>query len=641
MNLTHLTARRGPVNVDTHIAPVTYITGPNGSGKSTILDLIRLGISGPDRVRIGSPWSAALTFSDGLRIDRSVSYDTSEGGDVGDLRHDLLVYDAGIEQAHGKIRVGQTLIDSQIGGAWTWSAGELFAATPPERRKLISKLLGPSLTAADALVELARREAGQAGAPSHVQARLEDAVRAVKTAARVNPDSGAEVLRVWLDGVRAAKTQAQADAASYAQVLLTVEQRLKDANAPEGSVGHAQDAVDAARATLASWRERTAAAEATRAHIETMQRQIAAIRKDVDGLRAQRQTHEVSAPKLDALLIERQRALAGLKIQLETDTQRANACIQAWQEARDKEREAQAAHVLADHLRVVLDDARGTSLHPSHEYLRSLLDRSPESFDAPAAKASAEAAKRNVSRSATAVQTSEREVSDLEHQLGIVRTRLATVIDRLEAREQELTDAEAQLAAIEPPPVDEMVQAQIAAATSDLAAAEIRLRQLQTYEVLTEDRDRAAARSSQASAARTALHQFERHVEQAVSDLYTAMVGPLIGPASAITTAVLGASVVVDPTHDWWVGLGQQPIEHLSESTTAIVGVALHAAVVQLAKRSRWRSVLLDGAEVIQDDRRLALLRALGDAELNNVVMASVDDGIRPHTAATIVLGDL
>ena len=102
----------------------------------------------------------------------------------------------------------------------------------------------------------------------------------------------------------------------------------------------------------------------------------------------------------------------------------------------------------------------------------------------------------------------------------------------------------------------------------------------------------------------------------------------------------IGRVAHLDPTQDWWIGLGQLPIEHLSESTTAIVGVALHAAVVGLARRSRWRAVLLDGGEVIQDDRRLALLRALAETKLHNVVMASVDDGIRPHDAVTIVMGE-
>lgn len=644
MRLMSINGERGRVAVNLKLGRVTYVTGPNGSGKTTLLDLIRFGLEGPARTSQPSPVSVALRFGD---EHRDACYLVREA--VPGQPQQVEAAAPGIGRTQ-KVREAEQVIAQAVGTAWTWNASALlFGATAPERRKALGTILGPSIGRAVVLEALRAAEVGY----SDLSPRLAQRVNAAAVRIRSMPeDSGPEAAGVWLDALRTAKTAAQNEAEAARKTVETVEGRVAAAGAIEGSVDlwtvRAQEASDevaklrrvqaeethlvALRTERERERDRTAAALATekkREAIAEQQRRIIAARQALATL-----ADGLDAPHAALLLAD---------VAAQTTSQAAAEAHARYDAAVAVDRRRAAANELREDIELVLGPADASLFEDSREAaerLRRLLE--PAEGD-PVAAAKAEAA--GAATQARAAEAAARRALTAHDDWTRKASEAKAVVDRLEA---ELAQVEAQHARTLPqleaaattaqkalddtplPVPSEHLASAIDAARVHEDAVKETLRRVTAYSVLVADRDRAIVHAQALAADRQDLHQVEKKAEKAIGELYRAAVEPLVGPASQITRAVLGGDVEIDPGAGWWIGVGGEPVEHLSESARAVLGIALHVAVVQ-QQASGWKAVLLDGAEALEDSRRIALLRALAAAPVDTVIVCAVDDGIYPE----------
>lgn len=633
MRLERLEGMRGRVRAALDLAPTTYVVGPNESGKSTTLDLVAFGVNGPGRDRIPSDTSVVLTF-DAAKIARA--YRPSQNGDD-KTEHLVSVYEGGRPVAD-RVRTAEREIARLVGHTWTWSADGLFASTAIERRKLITQLIGPALTVQRVAEALGEVGMAHSQLPSSIRTRMRSTYDAVK---RKPPEAGIEFASEWLAGLREAKNACQREAQQLVATLATVRQRLEAAKVPEGSAVEIRGRLDVANDKLVELRARRQAAETSvRLRAELERRHVKAsntlalppveLDRELVELRDRLPELEAALTAAASTAAEGRQAEAQARAEFEAAVSQLSAAAStagaAWTlrgiltQARDRLRYHEDG--LADELTMLIEDAGSTA----PKRVQAIAD---------AARAKHGAAARRAAEAVEAARLAESTVVR-------ARVRMKHLDDlhrmQLDNRERDTTRAQVELEEVRreietlPEAIGmDTLDVQIAAAQSEVTALHLLIEGLQTYTALAADAERTALLSAEASEDRSALHRIEQTTEAALAKLYADAVAPLVEPASRITQAVLGEPTVIDPSLGWWLGVGQTPVEHLSASTQAVLGVAVRTAVLSL--RSGWRALLLDNAEAVEDSRRLRLLRALAEAGLDNVVVAAVDDGIYPDPA--------
>lgn len=677
MRLETIEGKRGDCEISVQLPfGVVYLTGPNGSGKTTTLDLVRYGLSGErDRSALSRVDTSVRLGFDGATVRRSYTADAENN------KNTLGV----VAQGHGRSEkpgVAEGIIAAAIGSAWSWNAGAVLGSTPTERRKLLAAVLGPALTTAAIKAAIRAAGAGRSDLPAEVWPDLDAGLAAL---GRLKPDEGPEFATGWLGLLRSTKTATQARAEAARKAVETAEQRVEAAGALPGSEPAWTERLAELRKREAALRAQQAGDGPARALYAELERGVAEARDAVTHCRV-RQTTTAARWRLDhPVLVEaatQARAAAKLAAAAEETARAARdeaaraALVLA--SAADEERLAVsasvAAGVLALDLDVVLNLAgKWIVWREQHDTPESYANEYPthrpalERLAALRSGAAEQQARQQAGalRAAQTRQTvmdkawrhadSQCQAADVaavnaeatlarrtaEHEAWTARDELGPLNAALDAATARLT------AAPTPPPVADLT-ASIEAVRLEVADAEATLRHILDYVAITADRDRCVEAAHTMARVRNELHEAEKRCERTIGELFVEAVRPLVEPASRITEAVTGRRVSVHPGIDWRIDLGDQPVEHLSESDTMILGCALHAAVV-LTSAAAWKGLLLDGTEAIESHRRGALLVALAREKFDNVLVAGVDDGgdaawlaegwLRDETIAIVNLG--
>lgn len=669
MRLVQVGGKRGRAAIQVPIAPVTVVMGPNESGKTTLLDLVTFGLEGPDRDRRPTATWSDLTFDD-MRVSRSISFD--QRGDKLESTHDVVVAARG-ESVVTKIRDAESQIARLVGRAWHWSPSEVIGSTGPERRKILAGILGNSLMRQRVQDQLAESECGFRALPASAKKHVDEDARALL---RLPPEAGAEFAHGWLALLRKAKNAIQAECEAARAAVATAEGRVTDAGAQAGSR-------DAWTERIAGLTERELDLErqiaAAKAHaidrVPLVEAHKAASKAYADkaGIQAatwkQQQDRDVCHETLEGATQGRTQAettVATATTATATRLAEERAAGEAKNVAVTAQGRVGAAQILREFLVPLLEYAEEASfraygatavLHPgdvARVQLAAMLDAPFDEFDRDA-KAAREAHTRAVALldAATRAEANARKrLEEIQRHEAKTRAEWEAADAVCKAADAAHAAAQAELPALAdaaqaaadriaalPTTSTAALDAQLDAVRAEKAEAGTTLARINDYGAITADRDRQVEASATLSADRNALHEAEKRAEAVVADLYAECVAPLTKPASEITLHVLGRELTISPIDGWSLGLDGVPVEHLSESATMILGIALHAAV-QRIKPNGWRGLLVDGLEVIQEDgdnRRTRLLEALAEAQLDNVVVTCVSDGWKTPPLATVV----
>lgn len=607
--------------------PALYVTGPNESGKTTLLDLVAYGVTGPSRRA-----HPTLTEVD-LVWDEFALWRQSGPEQDHQLRTSCPVMGPGsAPMSTSKIRDGETAIAARIGPLQVFDALALFAATPTERRRVLAPLMAPAL--APDVVAAAFREAGVAYTqlPPLVQEHMQpDALRRIT--------DGLEWGQTWLTQLRDAKNAMQARAERNRRAVDAAVDRLqRGGEAPPTSLDHWR--LQLAEAEEALVRARTARDEQRHLHMA-----IAAAEARRDAATRAPQPNRAAMARANVATWERHLESVEAAV-VRARAQRNEAAADADQAVHrlEKLETAAAAHedaAAANRLRHLLvplvalaSAADAPEARQAATQVQALLDaqtRAPEELAA--ARTMVASTDRRTAVTHAALVQAEKVVGDTRATLQLARA----AVDQAEhADAAERAALAAELEASQAAVADLPATTSRNALADAVTAAEARVQEVQgevdratRYDALVAERDSLLQLAKALADGRTQLHQLEKRAEEAFGVVLGRAAERLTTTASQITQATMGRPVTIDPANGWNLYLGQHLVEHLSESTTVILGASLHAAARLLLPG--WRALLLDGLEVVEDVRRVRLVRALARAGLDNVIVAAVADGIVPR----------
>lgn len=594
------------------VEPAVVFTGPNGAGKSTRLIAVLAGLRGLA----------------GAATDSSREY---LGPDLPDTMVDL-AWDDGttmrreLTKQRGKIAERSDQQAVEVAGAHLvrWDLGDFVRDTDSGRTKLIERVCSSSTVTPD---DIDRK----------VVEALQIPITGDHMAHRLRPQrstDGATYLAAYIAAARAAYTDAnarkkQADAGADAQVgerngqtsapdIAAARARLDRAQAEVTRLASAKRAAEQSSAALAAWtRDRDRAA-----------RDIAEADARLAELDAIRAPGEFVRPSDEAQQAELQRA--------------ARARADSNGQVSDAEAQVAAAQAKVELLTKLATDGGGKccracgAADPLNLALRveaAGMDMEGAVDDLAAAKEAAVKAEADFQRANQALTeaVNNRKRAESEHRAASVRydeaqaeiARITTRRDRLIA---ELSDSQ------EPPAADgasDDLTAEVDAASAELAAARQELesvtraaereRALQNAIV---EREEARVAFEQVSALGQALKAIR---EEVTKDAY----GPLTDEANRLlkragsdlrasfeSSSLYGASRDGGPTIHFAA---------LSDAERATVGAALCYAMARLSG-ARWRAVVLDRMEVVDDTRLPGLVSALRaavqDGEIDNFIGA-------------------
>lgn len=655
MRLIHLQADNlhGHLTYDVEVGPVTVILGANEAGKSTLLGVPALVLDGPKRgnypVLGQSPsysWFAAVAFDDGTVVTRQMTGGTHGATFNGDA--------AGIT-------VVQQRIERLIGEGGTWSLSAFMALSSAKQLDALEErvLVGAGWTRERALEELAPH------LPT-LRARLYLADDWVPegTAREILNDIQARLQALFTETDRTVKRLQQTCAQDEVEATAEAE-RL-----PGGTVPYW-------RAELARLDKELGEAEASKGIYEGQRQGREALEAEVAKVEADLDALVIPVGDLVASVQDARQALAAARQTLEdavaTEGEAAATVQQLQRQAQGLQAEragAMSAKQIAEAAgagvaealagiegvvgAVMLSDDHVDVLRRAVDRIRSLV---PSLYDAEQAVTAVDqkiaglgvqvsSAERRVARTAQAAAEARGQAAVA----GVtVANAEAIVTEAAEARRRR-DELEQRLAALRLRLAD-LVTGDVGSIEDRIAGLqEARSTAVRNHDALN---DAVAARvlrsdhTVQRQAAielRTMVRRELTTITSMRSRALTATVEPLVEAMNPITLRAMGVQVSITLDGGFSLRLErpdgtQVPYETATASQVAIVGAALELAVRQ--RLGGWRRLLIDNLNDLDADRRTrfveAMLALADEGLVDNVLLASVEDGWAPPEGVTLV----
>ncbi len=667
----------GKFEASLDIPSCLVVIGNNETGKSSILSAIDIALHG----RKGTP-------VDGVTFDWSVSAMFDGAGQIGRYQSNGKPALRWGSMGGGTKEV-QAKIDIAFGAAGSFRISDFIGANARDQQKILDQVLGVGSWTVDDIVGRPPVDGESEQAPY-----LPDLAKSLDELGLVMSEDRTDsrlFLNALLNKVREADLAANADAtrllkvvqqdeaergtepelppgtvASWRARIAELDGQINDLERQVGAAGESAKRVrDTARALdLATQRERDADADVTKAvsEVAALNGAIAVGEKDLD-------TKNATMAEAKAVLAKRR---------LEEQ-----AAQNALKEAKAKQDAARSldyslgavAEIVGPPVRdaITLIEAAVSAPAPVSQLalfaarrpdevqavlsaLRALRDRSYRATaDSRSSVAPALPEEAGVAAAITALGAATRvesarviEVRDAQTSLSQKRVLLVqqrTAEDRARVRQAaaQTGTTEAQAALVtgsddsgdNAPLLEQINGMKLEKATATLNA-----------DALTDAAGREGARTSRLYdlAAAQSRRELARRLTGRILAVQTRMgseqVGPMLADCNRILEAVTGATLEMDANDPAAKSLHLSlrragrlfGLDQASHSLRSCVYVALHTAIV--SRMPGWRAVILDDAENLSKDRRERLVEALLDevvgGRLDNVIVASVDDGWRP-----------
>lgn len=619
------------------IRPVLVISGPNESGKTTLLravaDLSSERLFGRD-----SDWSLHVAFDDlearrwtGARGGNMVV--TAKDGGASGVRagckrvaevlnrsglFDLQSFLA--RSAKAQREQLREILDAVQATATGEGEDEALALDPRDKARILGAGMAVPTDRYSAQALVASLGEAHRSADSRARSLL-GAIRGAQEAVDRVPD---EVRRVNLPSIDAEIEELEERRQALRDELTRGDERLK---VYRQSVHRVEELSARLQSVVEEIPKAKVAAKAAEAEAEAALAALAHQRAGWDVTRQAREAaetdvrdaaHAASEARVLAESLERENALMG-----------EHALLLV--EAADALEEAEWRLDLADRLRGLADRIGGTLLGRVREQVR----------DAVAAHQHAQRALHEAQRVealALAAGRDARDQSDLRTRASnAANVRLITTEHRAETLKRELDEAKAAETVEEPPPI-EPIRLQLSALEALLAERRKVRTQANDAVQATATLRRQTSERDDAVTKRDRYRDALASAESVLAEFLEADTRALIGPASEIVERVTGYRIALDMSggSDEPLSLVRGdhtvPLSQASDSQTVIAGVALAAVAARRAFGFRgWRAIIVDRFESVGQDRRTALLDALGEeiakGHLDNVIVACVEDG--------------
>lgn len=632
ITITNAFGQRGD-RVAENLQPVHAIVGPNDAGKTTLLSVIDIVLRGPSGgvwPKLGSPdypFMARLDF-DGVRLSRGMR------------RGEHVV---AVNGEPVGVREGKTQIDAMIGRGGIFRLDEFLGLTADKRLQWLEREVLDGGGDGDVAKW---REAN-----SKMIRELEDLlVPIVETDGDASPRS---IVAQLLADVRTAYAARNKTAKELTAAIKAAEKADDQLDLPSGTVVSWRAEIERLQAERAEVMRRKGAADGAasslavlrtdiqrrqREHaeltqkIESIARGVAAANKDVVDARA---AEAAARKRLDDAVKPDTTTDDGLSpeesvLQRLVDDAEAVLITVIGEHAPDADIEAQIVETFG-HMNRLL------------EFVRNVMGAKRLLEHARDARAQRASVASNFDAASMAHTRAQQRLQQVEA-ASVEQVKLhKTAVARLAELGRSIAEMEASQAAVASGGGEAFADALagIDAAIKDAT---------RKADILSDHSGRVAERLRKESELADTIEQRDRcndlikRLNEALQKILQDSVGPLTGTLSALTRAALGRDAYVSVDGGVSVGLmvdGEQvPLPCLSESQQLVLSIALSVAF--RARLGGWRSIVLDGAERLEQTRRTALvdaLRQMHDAGLlDNAIIASVDDGWRIGDTSTTVL---
>jgi hypothetical protein len=580
---------------------VTVFHGPNGAGKTTMLNAPVIALGG------GEPSiSVSATWDNGTTVHRSTVF--------GAPQPLLVVHPRG---AVSKVRAAEEFIATDLGRAWSWDAAEFLALSDRKRTEELRRYIhldipmerarAAVLEAVPDLFELIPQitgsiTAGQVWVAAVVES-LQEAWRvcnATKKSANAAPtaatlqDLPGGTVASW----RERRDEIDLDLGAARTKLGRLEGGADGRRMLETDLTQTRRNLDSAERDLMGHTQRCNA----------QRRQIEEANRDGAGEEANRKKMEAGLPQMRERKAEMDRLIQRTEAQL-----------------RDAEAAA-AVSAAATELGIVALLERVTSLTGTHyaDDARRILavladvgtvDSNALRAEVAGSKGQSEALFRRITGHESMIRQWQDPYADAKR----AEAQLVTMIEledraranvaALKARVTQLTD---QLATVSQGTEVTAIGTSIRGLEQERAIAERnidRLNDAVQAQLMREQLSTAAERAESMRARVRDAGTKIRAVETALLDEATS---PLLAPATTLTQAVLGLNLglkLIDGGSH--VTLGHRPLAEHSESERVVAMMALQVAVQ--TQIGGWRVAVVDGLEVLDEDRRFPFFQAVTD----------------------------